>query len=300
MKQGIALSVGASFLFAVIYYFAAILEPLTGGEIFGWRIVLGLPALALVMTKMKRWNEVLYALKRLFKDFRFFLLLCLSAFLFGTQTWLFVWAPLHHKALDVSLGYFLLPLIMVLVGRLFYKEKLTWMQWLAVGLAASGVIHEFWRVNSFSWATALVAFGYPPYFMLRRHLRLGALTSLWFDFSFLLVPALYILLSQEVSLVERFLSEWRFFWQVPVFGVISSVALVGYISASRMLPLTLFGLLSYVEPILLFWVAFLLLGEPIAADEWWTYIPIWLAVACVALEGMWKLRREMKIAKKAI
>ena len=297
MKQGIAFSVGASFLFAVIYYFAAILDPLSGGEIFAWRIVLGLPALAVVITKIKRWDEVKAIFLRLFTDFRFFLLLALSAFLFGTQTWLFVWAPVHQKALDVSLGYFLLPLVMVLIGRVFYQEKLSWVQWVAVAFAAAGVLHEFWRVYSFSWATALVAFGYPPYFMLRRYLRIGALPSLWFDFSFLLLPALYVLYTQDIGLVAHFMDTPRFFWQVPLFGLISSVALVGYLSASRLLPLGVFGLLGYVEPMLLFWVAFLLLGEPIAAQEWWTYIPIWIAVALIASEGIWKLVHDWRLGK---
>lgn len=291
MKQGVAFSVGASFLFAVIYYYATLLTPLSGEEIFAWRIVLGLPALALVLSQLKRWPEVIAVMQRIRNDWRFFWLLALSAFLFGTQTWLFVWAPLHQKALDVSLGYFLLPLVMVLVGRIFYKERLSVVQWLAVAFAAVGVLHEFWRVNAFSWATMLVAFGYPPYFMLRRYLRIGAITSLWFDFSFLLLPVLYILLSQEISISQQVLQAPRLLWQVPLFGLISSAALVGYLSASRMLPLGLFGLLGYVEPILLFWVAFLLLGEAISPQEWWTYIPIWTAVALLAAEGVWKLRR---------
>lgn len=296
MRKGIILSVGASFLFAVLYYYATLLEPLSGGAIFAWRIVLGLPALALVISQLKRWPEVVSVGKRLVTNWRFFVLMATCALLFGIQTWLFVWAPLHQKALDVSLGYFLLPLIMVLTGRLFYKEKLSIVQWIAVLFAASGVLHEFWRMYSFSWATALVAFGYPPYFMLRRYLSTSALTSLWFDFLFLLAPALYLLFAQESSLISQFLATPRFFWQVPLFGLISAIALVGYLSASRLLPLGLFGLLGYVEPILLFWVAFLLLGEPIAPQEWWTYIPIWIAVVLLALEGAWKLRSNGKAA----
>ena len=294
MKQGIAISVSASFLFAVIYYFSTLLAPLSGIEVFAWRIVLGLPALALLIHQLNAWPEVRQVGKRLITDFRFFLFTLLSASLFGIQTWLFVWAPIHHMALDVSLGYFLLPLIMVLVGRIFYKEKLSWVQSIAVAFAAIGVLHEFWRINSFSWATALVAFGYPPYFMLRRYLRVGALTSLWFDFTFLLFPTTYILLSQDISLVTRFLEAPRFFWQVPLFGLLSSIALVSYLKASRLLPLGIFGLLGYVEPILLFWVAFLLLGEPIAAQEWWTYIPIWIAVALMSLEGINRLHRDWR------
>src|SRR3546814_18391194 len=79
------------------------------------------------------------------------------------QLWLFAWAPLNQKGLDVSMGYFLLPMVMVLLGRLFYGERLSRVQTMAVLVAAVGVSHELWRSGSFSWATALVIFGYPPY-----------------------------------------------------------------------------------------------------------------------------------------
>src|SRR3546814_4801047 len=86
-------------------------------------------------------------------------MLLASAALIGVQLWLFVWAPLHGKALDVSMGYFLLPLAMVLVGRVAYAERLSRVQTVAVVIAALGVAHELFRINSFSWATALVVFG---------------------------------------------------------------------------------------------------------------------------------------------
>lgn len=294
MKQGIFVSVSASLLFAIVYYFSTVLEPLTGVEVFSWRIVMGLPALAILIQQLKGWPEIGQVGKRLVTDFRFFLWTVISATLFGIQTWLFVWAPIHHMALDVSLGYFLLPLVMVLIGRIVYKEKLSWLQWLAVGFAAVGVLHEFWRINSFSWATALVAFGYPPYFMVRRYLRVGALASLWFDFTILLLPTLYVLFTQDISLISRFIDAPRFFWQVPLFGLLSSIALVSYLKASRLLPLGIFGLLGYVEPILLFWVAFLLLDEPIVTQQWWTYYPIWMAVALMTLEGIWRLYKDWR------
>ncbi|MCQ9616875.1 EamA family transporter RarD [Paenalcaligenes niemegkensis] len=292
MRKGIGLSVGASVLFAVLYYYATLLKPLEGTEIFAWRVVLGVPALALVITRLKRWSEVLLVLKRMLRDFRYLLLQLACSVLFGVQLWLFVWAPLHQKALDVSMGYFLLPLMMVLAGRLIYKEKLSTMQWIAVTFASLGVLHELLQSYSFSWATALVVFGYPPYFVLRRFLNVGSLTSLFFDFGFLLIPAAYILLSQEVSFVQQFGENWSLYWKVLLFGIISSAALLGYLTASRLLPLGLFGILGYVEPVLLFWVAFLLLGEPVQAHDWFTYIPIWIAVLLVATEGFIAWRKS--------
>src|SRR5690606_804792 len=91
--------------------------------------------------------------------------------------------------------------------------------------------------------------------------------------------------SQDMSVLEQFSSFPRLFGQVPLLGLISSAALVAYISASRMLPLGLFGLLGYVEPVLLFWVAFLFLHEAVPHQAWFTYVPIWIAVLLIAGEG---------------
>ncbi len=292
MKQGVGLSVLSSVLFAALYYYATVLEPLSGFSIFGWRVVLALPVLALLLSRSRAWGEVHALHGRILSEWRLCVALVVSGALIGVQLLLFMWAPLHGYALDVSMGYFLLPLAMVIAGRVIYGERLTPLQQAAVVLAAIGVLHELIRVGSFSWATAVVVFGYPPYFMLRRRLRMNALAGLWFDMLLLTPIALWVLGAQETSVIEQFSGRPSLWILVPLLGVISSTALVCYLAASRRLPLGLFGLLGYVEPVLLFWVAFLLLEEPVSAQEWWTYLPIWAAVLLMVVEGGLALRRR--------
>lgn len=294
MKQGVILSVLSSLLFAVLYYYATLLEPLSGASIFAWRVVLALPVLALLISRSRDWQAVNGVWRRLIKDWKLGAALVISGALIGVQLLLFMWAPLHGYGLDVAMGYFLLPLVMVVAGRLFYGERLSSFQKAAVLLAALGVAHELIRVSAFSWATAVVMFGYPPYFMLRRKLRMNALAGLWFDMLLLTPIALWLLSQQEVSVWAQFLGRPALWAMVPMLGAISSTALVFYLAASRRLPLGLFGILTYVEPVLLFWVAFLLLGEPVTADALGTYLPIWLAVCLMATEGAIAWRRESK------
>lgn len=296
MKQGILLSILSSFLFALLYYYVTVLQPLSGLQVFAWRIVLGVPALALILTRARAWHEVSRIVVRLRKEPRLWLLMPAGAAIIGVQLWLFVWAPLHEKGLDVSMGYFLLPIAMVLLGRLVYKERLTRAQQLAVCVALVGVAHELIRTGAFSWATAVVVLGYPPYFLLRRWLGMGSLGVLWCDMLCLMPVAILILFQHEAGLssVGQLTVFPRLFILIPVLGLISSLALAAYLSASRMLPLGLFGLLGYVEPVMLFWVAFLLLGEPVDAQAWLTYIPIWIAVLVIAGEGGYAWLREYR------
>jgi chloramphenicol-sensitive protein RarD len=213
--------------------------------------------------------------------------LCLSAALLGVQLWLFMWAPLQGRALPVSLGYFLLPLALVLVGRLFYRERLGRAQLLASALAGAGVAHELLRVGGVSWETALVALGYPAYFMLRRFLRTEGLAGHWLDMLLLAPAALWFTLRAPTS--------WPLVADtpalpllLPALGLVSAVALALYMAASRWLPMGLFGLLSYVEPVLLVLVA-LLLGESLAPGQWPTYAFVFAAVGVLVLEGVWRL-----------
>jgi chloramphenicol-sensitive protein RarD len=293
MKQGIFLSIASSAMFAGMYFYATLMRPFDGDIVFAWRILMGLPMMALVVQRAHGWGAIRRVTLQCAQG-RFLAAMLVCSALLGLQLWLFVWAPLHGYALDVSTGYFLLPLVMVLAGRFLYGERLsTWQRW-AVACALVGVGHEWWRVGSVSWATALVALGYPPYFILRRRMRIDALTSLWFDMLFLLPVAVLILQSEATEAGRLFATHPRLILQVPLLGLLSVVSLSMYLDASRRLPMTLFGLLSYVEPVLLFWVAFLLMGEPVAPAQWLTYGPIWAAVALVAIEGVQKWRAEAR------
>jgi len=120
---------------------------------------------------------------------------------------------------------------------------------------------------------------------------MNALAGLWFDMLFLLPLAIWFLAGENPGVFAQFAGRPALWVLVPLLGAISSTALVCYLAASRRLPLGVFGILGYVEPVLLFWVAFLLLGEPMSASAWWTYLPIWLAVLVMAAEGLLSLRR---------
>lgn len=281
--RGVTLSVLASILFGAMYYLSAQLAPLDGAQIFGWRMLLTVPLLTAFLWWGGDWQLVRATAARLRREPALWLVLPASAALLGVQLWLFLWAPPNGRALEVSLGYFMLPLSMVLTGRWVYGERLTRLQQLAAGCAAAGVLHELWRVGHFSWPAAVVVAGYPLYFVLRRHYRTDHLGGLWFDLLLMLPPAAALALAGAGASV--FAGRPLLGLLVPLLGVISAGALVSYILSSRLLPLGLFGLLGYVEPVLLVAVA-LLLGERIAPGQAWTYGPIWLAVCLLAGDGL--------------
>lgn len=292
MSKGVVLSVAASVLFAVMYYFTSLLTPLSGLEIFGWRMLLTVPCMTVFMVVSGEWRQVWKLLRLLAGKPRLIGGIVLSSVLLGVQLWLFMWAPLNGRSLDVSLGYFLLPLTMVLTGRLVYGERLSRLQLIAVVFAAIGVLNELYQVGGFSWATLLVIIGYPIYFVLRKRLATDHLGGLWLDMALMLPVALWFVQRGEQGFAVLDAHK-GLYGLIPMLGLISASALVCYIIASRLLAFSLFGLLSYVEPVLLLGVA-LLLGESIGPGEWLTYIPIWLAVMVLVFEGFKHLMRQRR------
>ena len=292
MSKGILSSVMASCLFAVMYFYTSLLTPLDGEEIFGWRTLLTLPCLTLFMLVSKDWKRVGELLARVKHTPLLLLGMVGTSWLMGVQLWLFLWAPLHGRSLEVSMGYFLLPLAMVLTGRLVYGERLSRLQKVAVACAALGVGHELYQHGSFAWETLVVTIGYPIYFVLRKRCRTDHLGGLWCDMCLLLPWALYFVIQGPLSPADL-QAHPGLYALIPILGAISASALIAYVLASRLLPFSLFGLLSYVEPVLLVGVA-LLLGETIGPDQWLTYLPIWAAVLVLVLEGFKHLLRQRR------
>jgi chloramphenicol-sensitive protein RarD len=182
--------------------------------------------------------------------------------------------------------------MLVLVGRFLYGDRMTWWQWSAAGIAAAGVAFEIVRVGSIGWETLLVAIGYPVYFVLRRSLGLGHLGGMWWEIA-VAVPVAAVLLGLEAASGSAFAAHPALWWSAPAFGLFAAVALLLYLLASRLLPLSLFGLLSYVEPALLV-VASLLIGERIAAAELPGYLAIWAAVAVLLAGGIAEALRSRR------
>ena len=296
MVKGIAYSVLASITFGVLYFYTQLLGALDSEQTFGWRIIATLPVITLFMWMSGDLIHIKTIFKRILAKPLLLLFLMTTSVLTSAQLWLFLWAPMHGRGLQVSLGYFLLPLVLVLAGSILYGEKLSKFQCLAVLLAVFGVGHEIWRLGSMAWETAFVALGYAAYFILRKKIQTDNLGGFWWDLLIILPVAIFLTQTGDASFA-KFLEYPGLILVVIGLGLLSAIGLGSYILASRYLPLIIFGLLGYLEPVLLA-LASLLMGEKIGAEEWLTYIPIWLAVVVLVIEGAMHLYQQNQRKKQ--
>ena len=292
LSRGVLVSLGSSVSFAILYFATPMLAPLPAEAIWAVRAIITLPFVGLTLLAMRRRSLIaeVGALVRRRPLALLGILFC--GLMLSAQLWVFGWAPLHGRGLQVALGYFLLPLVLVIIGKFLYRDHLRWWQWFAAGVAALGVVWEIVRMGGVSWETLLVALGYPVYFVLRRSLGTGHIGGMFWELLTVL-PLAAVVLGIEIASGTAFAEHANLRWSAPLFALCSAFALLLYILASKLLSMSLFGLLSYAEPALLV-VASLLLGETIASGEWPTYIAIWIAVLILVVGGLGELLRARR------
>lgn len=290
--RGVVLSLAASVLFVTLPGYLRWLAPLDSIQIVAHRVVWSIPMVLLLVAFTGQGGVLREAGRRLLRER--WLLLCfpLSAAMMLVQWGVFIYAPMVGQTLQLSLGYFLLPLTMVLCGRLFYGERLTPLQGIAVACALVGVLHELWLTRAFSWFSLITALGYPPYFMLRRRMGVDALSGFVFEMLVLLPFALWTI--WRFGDLQVFAETPRLWALLPMLGLISALAFAAMMASSRLLPMGLFGILSYVEPMLLFLLAVLFLGEAFQPQQLWTYGPIWLAILLTGWDSARLLRKQAR------
>ena len=277
-------------MFGAMYFMVTLMEPLTAQEIFAARMVLTGPMVCVVITFLREWPLVRSALSDIWRRPTLVLVYLVNVANVAGQLWLFMWAPLHGKALEASLGYFLMPLVMVLIGRVVYREPMSSWQITATVLAGIGVGHELWRVGTFSWIVLFIALGFPALFVIRRAFGTAGQGGAMIELNLLFVFAAGLLVRDGFPFAAL---TPKLTGMILLIATISAGSMLAYYAASRLLPFSLFGLLGYLEPVLLAIVAFVL-GETLQRSELFTYVPIWAAVIVLILEGLRSVARRSR------
>ena len=195
----------------------------------------------------------------------------------GYQMWLFLWAPNNGSSLSVSFGYLLLPIVMVAAGRIIFKERISTLKFIAVLIAAVGVISNIVLKGGLSWEAIVICVGYTTYFSIRKALKNTDLGAFCLEMIALLPVSVYFALQTDFATVQE--SNPNIWGLLVLLGLISG----------NMLPMNLLGLLGYVETILMVIISFLI-GEEMDADSYPLFICLVLAMSLIIFDGVYKQR----------
>jgi chloramphenicol-sensitive protein RarD len=211
-----------------------------------------------------------------------------------TVNWVaFVWGVNQNHVVEVSLGYYINPLVNVLLGIFVLSERLNRVQWIAVALAAAGVAYLTLVTGRLPWIALTVAISFGLYGLIRKTIRVDALPGLGIEMMMLAPIAVGYLIWREVNgigtlghtsgLVDTLLI---------VSGVITATPLALFSYGARQLPYSTIGILQYIAPSLQLACAVFFLGEPFQRARVVGFSLIWIALAVYAVDGLWRARRS--------
>ena len=220
------------------------------------------------------------------------LLLATSSVLISSNWGLYIWSVAHGHVVDGSLGYFINPLVNVLLGVMVLRERLNRAQWVSVGFAAAGVAYLTWLGGAPPWIALGLAISFALYGLVRKLVAVEAIAGLAVECVFLLPAALvYLAYAEHVGIgAFGYLDAWRSVMLIAG-GAITAVPLIWFAYGARRISYSLVGIIQYVGPTLQLLTGVLVFGEPFTASQMIGFALIWTALAVYGAEALWRGRR---------
>lgn len=222
--------------------------------------------------------------------------LCASALLISANWLTYVWAVAAQRVVEASLGYFIGPLVNVLIGVSLLGERMNALQWVSVTMAAAGVAWLGWSAERLPWISLVLAFSFGFYGLVRKLVKVEALTGLGTE-TLLLMPigVAYLLWCELVGIGAAGRAGLGTNLLLMLGGPLTAVPLVLFTYGARRIPYSTVGLLQYIGPTIQLLIAVLLLGEPFGSTRAVGFALIWVALAIYALDGIRRARKLRRV-----
>ena len=286
-RRGLAQGIGAYVLWGLLPVYFALLEGVNAGEVVADRVLWSLVFMLVIVAAMGRSARLRAALR----DRRAVLMLAMSATLISINWLVYVWAVQSHHVLAASLGYFLNPLVNVVLGMIFLRERLSRVQAAAVGLAATGVLVLALAAGAGLWVSLVLAFSFGFYGLIRKLAPVESIEGLTIETALLTpVAAAYLI---WLGPAMAFGSTPGLSVLLAAAGVITAIPLLLFAAAARSLRYSLLGLLQYIAPTMQFLLAVFAFGEPVTRAHIVCFAFIWSGLALYALHGSFVARRPV-------
>ncbi|ARP36897.1 EamA family transporter RarD [Vibrio syngnathi] len=293
-RQGILLAVGAYTMWGIAPIYFKSLSEVSPFEILSHRVVWSFFLLAFLLHMSRGWRKVRDTLTSKPK----MLYLVATSILVGANWLIFIWAVNSNHMLDASLGYYINPLINVLLGMFFLGERLRKLQWFAVSLAAIGVIIQLIAFGSVPIVAIALAFSFGFYGLLRKKVSLEAQTGLFIETLVMLpIAATYLLFIADSATSDFSMNPMQLNLLLVAAGVITTVPLLCFTGAATRLKLSTLGFFQYIGPSLMFLLAVLIYGEAFTSDKAITFAFIWGALVIFSFDGL-RNNKKNKRAKQ--
>ncbi|WP_395940211.1 EamA family transporter RarD [Arthrobacter sp. KBS0703] len=293
---GVLFGIGAYGLWGLLPLYFYVLQPASAVEIVANRVVWSLLFCTLLITVTRTWR----VLGAAFRNRSVLLTLAIAAGLIAVNWLTYTYGVTTGQAVEASLGYFINPLVSVLLGVFVLKETLRPLQWAAVVIGFIAVIVLTFSDGKLPWIALTLAVSFGLYGFVKKRVgpRVDAITSLTVE-TIVLAPLaaatmIFLAVSGSASLASHGAGH---FWLLVSSGVITAVPLLFFGASARRLPMTTIGLLQYFAPVLQFIVALAVFHEAMTLDRWIGFGVVWLALLVLTVD-MLAVARKNSVAKK--
>ena len=291
MQVGVFYTLLAFLIWGLFPLYFKALHAVSAEEIVLHRLIWALIFLAGLLIYKRRWAWLKPALKQP----KLIALFTVSAILLAGNWYTYVWAINAGHVVDASLGYFINPLISVLLGVFFLHERLNKFQWLSIAIAGTGVLWLSWQAQHLPWIALILAITFGLYGLLRKTAPLDALAGLSLEtlvlFPLALGMLLYLLFTGQSTVADAPLNTQLL---IVLAGPVTAIPLLLFAAGARRIPLSLVGILQYICPTLQLFIAVYIFHESFSSARLIGFSFIWLALLIYAINGWHAYRLSAK------
>lgn len=295
-RRGFLLGVAAYSMWGVFPLYWTLLEPAGAVEILAHRVAWSLLVMAGLTIALRRTSQ----LRAIFRSPRLLVLLTVASVVIGLNWGGFIWGVNNHRVVEVSLGYFINPLVTVLLGVLVLGERLRPPQWTAIGIATLAVVGLTIDYGHPPWVAFLLAGSFGTYGLAKKKAGVDAVESLTFETMVLTPIALgylgWLWADGSASFGSHGLPHALLLAST---GLVTAVPLICFGAAAIRVSMTTIGLLQYLAPTIQFALGVLVFDEQMTPVKWFGFALVWLALVIFTTEALRQRGRQLRLAAEA-
>nr|WP_241556971.1 EamA family transporter RarD [Marinomonas hwangdonensis] len=285
-RSGIFYALTAFTLWAIAPIYFKEMSFVPAQEVLAHRVIWSC-ILVLVLIVILRYTE---ALKTVLQSRKVLLAMLGSTLLIGLNWGTFIWAVQNNKMLSASLGYYINPLISILLGVIFFKETLDRVKKAAVALCFCAVVFEVIQFGSLPWIALILAISFGFYGLIRKKIAVDSFTGMAIETAFMLPIALIYLALSTSPTANMFDNSATINWLLFAAGPVTMVPLMCFAAAANRVSMVTLGFFQYIGPTGMFFLAVFLYDEPLSPEKLTTFILIWSALAMLIFDSVRRLR----------
>lgn len=269
------------------------LDHVGSAEIVMHRMVWSCVLVIGLIVLMKQWRQFIVLFSQPKTLFRLFIASSLVSINWGV----FIWAVNNGRLVETSMGYFINPLISVLLGVVFFAERLRKGQLFALSIAMLGVLYLVIAYGTFPWISLTLAVTFALYAVAKKSISVPATHGMAVETLFFVVPALAYLSYIQSNGTGQFLDSSFNAWMLILGGLFTLIPLLLFAAAAKRVTMTVLGMAQYIGPSLQLFIGVFLYGEPFGSDRMISFGLIWLALAVYSVDQIRHQRKSRKLKK---